>query len=45
MTKAEYRVLIDASKDILYLRHLLTELGLEPNGATPYSVTIKPVSN
>jgi hypothetical protein len=33
--EAEYRVLTDAFKDIIYLRHLLTELDLEPNGATP----------
>jgi hypothetical protein len=34
-TEAEYRVLIGASKDILYLRHLLEEIGFTPYGATP----------
>ena len=34
-TKAEYRVLTDAAKDILYFRRLLEELGITIDKATP----------
>ena len=34
-TEAEYRILIDAAKDIIHFQRLFVELGLQPAKATP----------
>ena len=34
-TEAEYRVLTDASKDVIYLRNLLQEIGIDMTSPTP----------